>query len=174
MPYTYIFTCSYSYDHPPYESVNWGMPISHSYLGAFHGAEVPFVFYDDFELAGSELKLSAAMAQYWTTFAATGNPNPGLTQQQEQQQQQQRDGDGDGDGDGEGDGNAQTSAANADDSGARHHHRQLQGLTCDQLHDCGLCAEYGEKAGGCVWCPAIQRCEAYATRSPVRDLVLTY
>ena len=166
MPYTYIFTCSYSYDHPPYESVNWGMPISHSYLGAFHGAEVPFVFYDDFELAGSELKLSAAMAQYWTTFAATGNPNPGgLTQQQEeQQQQQQRDGDG----------NAQTSAANADDAGARHHHRQLQGLTCDRLHDCGLCAEYGEKAGGCVWCPAIQRCEAYATRSPVRAPVLTY
>ena len=34
-------TFLYSYDHPPYESVNQGMPIRSSYLGAFHGAEVP-------------------------------------------------------------------------------------------------------------------------------------
>ena len=50
-------TYLYSYDHTPTYSVNEGHISSH--LGAFHGSEVPFVFYDDFELSGGELDLSA-------------------------------------------------------------------------------------------------------------------
>lgn len=49
--------------------------------GAFHGSEVPFVFYDDFELiTPSEKALSLAMVQMWESFAATGDPGgvPGL------------------------------------------------------------------------------------------------
>ena len=45
------------------------------FTGAFHGAEVPFVFNDQFELEGGERDLSERMATYWTTFARTGNPN---------------------------------------------------------------------------------------------------
>ena len=45
------------------------------FTGAFHGAEVPFVFNDQFELDGGERDLSERMAIYWTTFARTGNPN---------------------------------------------------------------------------------------------------
>ena len=41
------------------------------------GAEVPFVFHDEFELVGGELALSATMATFWTNFAATGDPNKG-------------------------------------------------------------------------------------------------
>lgn len=48
------------------------------YLGAFHGAELPFVFGDDFELSSTgERRLSRAMGCYWINFAATGNPNRG-------------------------------------------------------------------------------------------------
>lgn len=48
------------------------------YMGAFHGAEVPFVWNDNFELSSrGEHALSAAMGCYWSNFAATGNPNVG-------------------------------------------------------------------------------------------------
>lgn len=48
------------------------------YEGAFHGADVPFVFGDDFELSNDgERQLSRAMGCYWTNFATTGNPNTG-------------------------------------------------------------------------------------------------
>eukprot|EP01052_Picozoa_sp_SAG31_P034254 SAG31_NODE_3977_length_3702_cov_1.536775_2_plen_282_part_00 len=43
--------------------------------GAFHGAEVPFVLFDTFELSGSEIETAATMATFWTNFAATGDPN---------------------------------------------------------------------------------------------------
>jgi para-nitrobenzyl esterase len=49
-------------------------------LGAVHGAEVPYVF-GSLSAAYSEAdrETSAAMQQYWTNFAKTGNPNgPGL------------------------------------------------------------------------------------------------
>jgi len=49
-----------------------------SNFGAFHGAEVPFVFGDDFELQpGAERKLSKAMGCLWSSFAQTGNPSNG-------------------------------------------------------------------------------------------------
>eukprot|EP01060_Flectonema_neradi_P025409 TRINITY_DN341_c9_g1_i1.p1 TRINITY_DN341_c9_g1~~TRINITY_DN341_c9_g1_i1.p1 ORF type:complete len:663 (+),score=112.95 TRINITY_DN341_c9_g1_i1:65-1990(+) len=44
-------------------------------IGAFHGSEVPFVFFDQFELKGSEVELSRNMVEAWATFAKTGNPN---------------------------------------------------------------------------------------------------
>ena len=48
-------------------------------IGAFHGAEVPFVFGDVFELSSDgERHLSAAMGCYWTNFATTSNPNVGV------------------------------------------------------------------------------------------------
>ena len=47
-------------------------------LGAFHGAEVPFVFGDPFELSTpGELHLSNAMGCFWSNFAETGDPNEG-------------------------------------------------------------------------------------------------
>ena len=50
-------------------SLNWSVFAS--------GAEVPFVFHDEFELVGGELALSSTMATFWTNFAATGDPNKG-------------------------------------------------------------------------------------------------
>merc|ERR1712060_669940 len=47
-------------------------------MGAFHGAEVPFVWGDEFEIVGhGEKRLSDAMGCYWMNFAATGDPNEG-------------------------------------------------------------------------------------------------
>ena len=67
----YLFTVTPKY------SVNWpngSMP----YEGSFHGAEVPFVFGDRFEVTTkAEIKASLAMGCWWTNFAATGNPNVG-------------------------------------------------------------------------------------------------
>ncbi|MBM4359854.1 MAG: carboxylesterase family protein [Deltaproteobacteria bacterium] len=47
-------------------------------LGAFHSAELPFVFQNAMffsELADEELPLSNAMQGYWTRFARAGDPN---------------------------------------------------------------------------------------------------
>ena len=66
---------SYYFTHQPNTSVNYD---ELSTLGAFHGAEVPFAFYDAFELATAEERaLSAAMGCYWRNFAHTGDPNRG-------------------------------------------------------------------------------------------------
>jgi hypothetical protein len=54
-------------------SVNW--PTGTQGLGAFHGAEVPFVFNDGFELMGGEHNLSDSMSTYWTNMASSGDPN---------------------------------------------------------------------------------------------------
>ena len=67
--YQYYFT------HEPQYSMNYN---SLSTLGAFHGAEVPFVFGDYFELSNpGERQLSSAMGCYWSNFAETGSPNNG-------------------------------------------------------------------------------------------------
>ena len=63
----------YSFVHQPFMSVNWPMGIGD--FGVFHASEIPFVFYDTFELRGGELSLSAAMATYWTNLAGSGDPN---------------------------------------------------------------------------------------------------
>ena len=47
-------------------------------LRAYHGAEYPYVFnsHDSYmSTAGADIKLTGVMQGYWTTFAATGNPN---------------------------------------------------------------------------------------------------
>jgi para-nitrobenzyl esterase len=49
-------------------------------LGAFHSAELQFVFHAPMNwfrsyFSGDELKLSNAMMDYWSQFAHTGNPN---------------------------------------------------------------------------------------------------
>ena len=47
-------------------------------MGAFHGAEVPFVFGYPKELSSDgERTLSKTMGCYWTNFAETGDPNKG-------------------------------------------------------------------------------------------------
>jgi para-nitrobenzyl esterase len=50
------------------------------FLGAFHAAEIPFVFGTGPAMGGlneEEQALSRAMMGYWTRFAATGNPDGG-------------------------------------------------------------------------------------------------
>ncbi|MEO8909803.1 MAG: carboxylesterase family protein, partial [Gemmatimonadaceae bacterium] len=51
-------------------------PAGHT-LGAFHTAEIPFVFGDDpgWPRGPHDQALRSAMSGYWIQFAATGNPN---------------------------------------------------------------------------------------------------
>lgn len=46
-------------------------------LDAFHASEIPFVFDNQnlFPFSDADLPLTDAMADYWTNFAKTGNPN---------------------------------------------------------------------------------------------------
>lgn len=51
------------------------------FLGAFHSAEIPYVFgnMDKLKAQPADLRLSETMVSYWTNFARAGNPNaPGL------------------------------------------------------------------------------------------------
>ena len=65
--YHYFFT------HTPTVSLN--MPALPEY-GAFHGAEIPFVFGYPGELGtDAEVQLSKIMGCYWSNFAHTGDPN---------------------------------------------------------------------------------------------------
>lgn len=65
----------YQFTATPISSLNMGdLPAS----GAFHGAEVPFVFgYPPEITSPAEHKLSRSMGCFWTNFAASGNPNTG-------------------------------------------------------------------------------------------------
>eukprot|EP00038_Savillea_parva_P024237 m.43432 g.43432 ORF g.43432 m.43432 type:complete len:1080 (-) comp6406_c0_seq1:140-3379(-) len=70
--YMYYFTVT------PTTSVNVPNPAYLPKIGAFHGAEVPFVFNDTFELATpAERTLSSIMGCMWANFATSGNPNIG-------------------------------------------------------------------------------------------------
>ena len=70
---------SYYFTRTPSYSVN--VPnASLAAIGAFHGADVPFVFGDRFELISEvDQRLASKMGCYWANFAATGDPNRGLT-----------------------------------------------------------------------------------------------
>lgn len=45
-----------------------------SFLGAYHSAEIPFVFHSSDAFSAAEKTLSAQMAAYWTRFAQSGAP----------------------------------------------------------------------------------------------------
>lgn len=61
------------FNHTPTMSIN---QKDTEFFGAFHGSEVPFVYYDTFELVTEgERKLSEAMVQYWAGFAWNSDPN---------------------------------------------------------------------------------------------------
>ena len=63
----------YWFSLTPAFSLNWNYAPAY---GAFHGAEVPFVFGDPFELSTEgERALSSSMGCFWSNFANTGNPN---------------------------------------------------------------------------------------------------
>jgi para-nitrobenzyl esterase len=74
------FTTTYAYEFndenaPPVPPIP-GLTFP---LGAFHGAELQYLFDVGFffELNPAQLELSSAMVGYWTNFAASGNPNGG-------------------------------------------------------------------------------------------------
>jgi para-nitrobenzyl esterase len=62
----------YLFDHTP------GVPLAKP-LGAFHGAEVPYVFGNSAlgldVTKGADGEVSRAVMTYWTRFAASGDPN---------------------------------------------------------------------------------------------------
>ncbi len=62
--YTYLFT--------------WHFPNDRQTIGAYHSAEIPFVFDSHLpitELSDADRELTEQMNAYWTNFARTGNPN---------------------------------------------------------------------------------------------------
>lgn len=75
---TYTSTWSYEFNAPTYSAnINPYMP-----MGAFHGAEMGYLFQKKFPglpiwtgLNAKQQKLADQMARYWGNFAATGNPN---------------------------------------------------------------------------------------------------
>ena len=73
------FTTTFAYEFndenaPPPQSQVPGLTFP---LGAFHGAELQYLFDIGFffELDASQQQLAQAMVSYWTTFAKTGDPN---------------------------------------------------------------------------------------------------
>ena len=66
---------AYHFAHAPAQSINMD-PHTLPLYGAFHGAEVPFVFGDQFELStDAERTLSLLMGCYWRNFIHHGNPS---------------------------------------------------------------------------------------------------
>jgi para-nitrobenzyl esterase len=72
------FTNTYAYEFNDENAPPQPSPFSFP-LGAFHGAEIQYLFDDGFffELNAAQQQLSAAMVSYWTNFATTGDPNGG-------------------------------------------------------------------------------------------------
>ena len=73
------FTTTYTYEFndenaPPPQSDIPGLTFP---LGAYHGSEIQYLFDSDYYylLDAAQQQLASAMVSYWTTFAATGNPN---------------------------------------------------------------------------------------------------
>ena len=72
--YAYEFNDEFAPPQPPPAGLSFP-------LGAYHGAEVQYLFDVGFfsELNPAQLQLSDAMVSYWTNFAATGDPNSPAT-----------------------------------------------------------------------------------------------
>jgi para-nitrobenzyl esterase len=74
------FTTTYAYEFNDENAPPQPPPPGLSFpLGAFHGAEVQYLFDVGFffEFTPAQQQLSQAMVDYWTNFAATGDPNGG-------------------------------------------------------------------------------------------------
>jgi len=72
------FTTTYAYEFNDENAPPQPPPAGLSFpLGAYHGSEIQYLFDTGFfsEFTPAQQQLSAAMVSYWTTFAATGNPN---------------------------------------------------------------------------------------------------
>jgi para-nitrobenzyl esterase len=72
--YAYEFNDEFAPPQPPPAGLSFP-------LGAFHGAEVQYLFDVGFffEFTPAQKQLSQAMVSYWTSFAKTGDPNSPLT-----------------------------------------------------------------------------------------------
>lgn len=74
------FTTTYAYEFNDENAPPQPTPPGLSFpLGAYHGAEVQYLFDVGFffEFTPAQQQLSQAMVDYWTNFAATGDPNGG-------------------------------------------------------------------------------------------------
>jgi para-nitrobenzyl esterase len=74
------FTTTYAYEFNDEFAPPQPTPAGLSFpLGAFHGAEVQYLFDVGFffEFTPAQMALSQAMVDYWTNFAVSGNPNGG-------------------------------------------------------------------------------------------------
>ena len=74
------FTNTYAYEFNDENAPPQPPPAGLSFpLGAFHGAELQYLFDVGFffELNAAQLQLSQAMVGYWTNFAVSGDPNGG-------------------------------------------------------------------------------------------------
>ncbi len=75
------FVTTYAYEFNDENAPALFDPVATFPLGAYHSAEIQYLFDFDELLAGfnpftpGQQSLSAAMIGYWTQFAATGNPN---------------------------------------------------------------------------------------------------
>jgi para-nitrobenzyl esterase len=76
------FTTTYAYEFNDEFAPPQPPPAGLSFpLGAYHGAEVQYLFDIGFffEFTPAQQQLSQAMVSYWTNFAATGDPNSPAT-----------------------------------------------------------------------------------------------
>lgn len=80
------FACpnaAYTRNHAAVGNSTWRYVYTHVFaganaaLGAFHGAELAFVFGPTASATAAEADLSAQVQRQWARFAATGNPNGG-------------------------------------------------------------------------------------------------
>lgn len=80
------FACpnaAYTRNHAAWGHPTWRYVYTHVFAnasalyGAFHGAELAFVFGPINGASSAEADLAAQMQRYWTRFAATGDPNGG-------------------------------------------------------------------------------------------------
>jgi para-nitrobenzyl esterase len=73
--HTPVYAYEFADDNAPWFTA---LPKPNFPTGAFHGAELQYLFADE-QLPGpgtpSQHQLSATMIRYWTQFASTGNPN---------------------------------------------------------------------------------------------------
>jgi len=65
----------YSYHFTDTTAPNILTPFNPVYLGATHASEIQYILSDGSNFNDAQSNLSAAMIEYWTTFAKTGNPN---------------------------------------------------------------------------------------------------